>query len=266
MSPTNHIAEFDGMVASLVADSVGAANKRFNAIVAERTASKSSLSGATIRKLADSGGEEIAALTDEVVKLAEQFSMQLHVNTDEMLEVVRRAVKQLPLKLVELPVIKNLESRMNKPSVRLEMLKLMQESKNRSDIKLAKLRLGIRDQGTAGNQTVNNTLTVHDVQATNFQIGVRNNAEGVSQVNDYSQLKIMIEEIESTISSGEFEAVDVSELASDIATIKSQLQKSKPSKAIISEAVKSIRSVLEGAAGGAMATYAPAWIAALGPY
>jgi hypothetical protein len=73
---------------------------------------------------------------------------------------------------------------------------------------------------------------------------------------------------ESAISMSSLSANTISDLMADVQTIRAQLNKPSPSRSILREASKSLRSVLEGVAGGmltpAIATAASSLWSALG--
>ncbi|MDP3460036.1 MAG: hypothetical protein Q8S09_12260, partial [Hyphomonas sp.] len=171
MTAVDLLKEFESLVAAEKAEATRLANSRFHSIIAERAASRTALSGATIHQLAKVASEEVERFGDTIIKLAEQFAAQLKLDSSSTLEVVRRASAQLPLSLIELEVIKNLEEKMGKPSVKLNMLRLMDPSRERLKSKLSKLQLGIRDLGGAPVQNFYNHVSAGTIQAGSLQVG-----------------------------------------------------------------------------------------------
>ena len=71
--------------------------------------------------------------------------------------------------------------------------------------------------------------------------------------NNLKELASLMVEIDELSKSGGLDSVNKADLDAGVSTVKAQLSASKPSPTIISEAVRSIRTVLEGAAGNVLA-------------
>lgn len=266
MSAEELAVEFEKLVIAHQCDAARESSKRFGHVVAERAAAHTLLSGATIRKLADEAGEVLEEYAETLIALAEQFSHQLGISSKELHEVMQVSLTQLPLVMLEAGVIKNLEAKVGRPSVRLEMLKLLKPHQERARLKLSKFKIGLRSQVGNGVQTVSNTIIAHNLNTANIQMGVNNTAQDIRQTTDYSQLEKTINEIESAVPSMDVDDSVADDLREDIATIKSQLKKRTPSGSIIGETAKSIRNILEGGVGGALAAYVPIWLQVLSAY
>lgn len=266
MSAAEALSEFERLVTAHQRDAGRSALKDFGSVVAARAAERTLLSGATIRKLSDVAGEHLEKYADTLVAMAEQFSQQFSIASEELFGLMQVSVTQLPLIMLEADVIKNLEAKMGKPSVRLEVLKLLRPYQDRTSLKLSKFKIGLRNQVGVVTQTVSNTINTQNLNAANIQMGVRNTAQDVRQTIDYSQLETVINEIESTLPKMDVDENVVADLCEDIATIKSQLKKRVPSSTIIGEAAKSLRNILEGGVGGALAAYVPIWLQTLSTY
>ena len=107
-------------------------------------------------------------------------------------------------------------------------------------------------------------INIGDVKNSNIQIG----SHGATQVatfneNRYEELKEVIQSLKESIDQLGIDQQQKSELQADIQTIEAQMSSSKPKAAIITECLGSIKRILEGAAGSALASGLLIKIAAL---
>jgi len=72
--------------------------------------------------------------------------------------------------------------------------------------------------------------------------------------NRYGELKEVIQSLKESIDQFGIDQQQKSELQADIQTIEAQISSSKPKATIITECLSSIKRILEGAAGGALAS------------
>lgn len=106
---------------------------------------------------------------------------------------------------------------------------------------------------------VQNQTVIHNMQQSQIQQGGMGTSQVFShQSFDISQLNTLIDELKVAIDTLEIGSNERAELNADIATIEAQKSSPKPRISIIKEALRSIRSVLENAAGSGIGSAVPA--------
>lgn len=106
---------------------------------------------------------------------------------------------------------------------------------------------------------IENQTIVHAMHGSQIQQGT----QGSTQTYQAGQLDIaavlaLIAEIRATVRNSSLAATAAAEIEGDLATIEAQVKAPKPRRAFMSEAAKSVRTVLEAAAGGALGNAVPA--------
>ena len=82
----------------------------------------------------------------------------------------------------------------------------------------------------------------------------KNNITSKESVETMMQVKAFIEELRSGLNSLQLKEEQTKEIQSDIETIEAQIQSPTPKVAILSACFKSVKNVLENAAGSVIAT------------
>ena len=124
--------------------------------------------------------------------------------------------------------------------------------------------LGNPDRPTQYFPAVINITSIGTMTDSQLQI----DSPGATQVatfneNGYEGLKEVIQSLKESIDQLDIDTQQKSELQADIQTIDAQISSSKPKATIITECLGSIKRILEGAAGGALASGLLIKIAAL---
>lgn len=99
--------------------------------------------------------------------------------------------------------------------------------------------------------TINNIGLMHNSQLQQHSNG---SAQSVCLGNDLELLGELIDTLKSHIDSINLAHSEHEEYKAEISTLESQLSSPKPKKTIISESLKSLRTILEGAAGNLLAS------------
>jgi hypothetical protein len=115
---------------------------------------------------------------------------------------------------------------------------------------------------------VSNSINIGSMTGSPIQQGSPNATQEVQMTLNIEAVTNALTTFESAISMSSLSANTISDLMADVQTIRAQLNKPSPSRSILREASKSLRSVLEGVAGGmltpAIATAASSLWSALG--
>ncbi|ROQ53668.1 hypothetical protein [Pseudomonas putida] len=102
-----------------------------------------------------------------------------------------------------------------------------------------------------------------DVTGSQIQIGSSGSSQSITQADSSAALSGLIRLLNDALASNEIRGEEAAELAAELATLEAQAGSPKPKPSIIKETALSIRRVLEGIAGGALATAAAPFIQAL---
>lgn len=151
-------------------------DRQYQQIVAERAAKGALLSGATIIALSRKGGEALEKLAVDATESVQSASARLGIPISEFSEQVREVVKQFPLQLTELPVVKNLERNIRRPSVPMNMLAQMSSAKAEAESTIRRLDLGLIGPAPSISNVVHNSISAHQITAANIQVGNSNSA------------------------------------------------------------------------------------------
>lgn len=100
-----------------------------------------------------------------------------------------------------------------------------------------------------------NIINIHHMEGSQIQQGTISSSQTAKFSADSAQeLLSIIQELRDKQSQLNLTPDDASELSSDIDTVESQLKSSRPKTGIINEGLKSIKTILEGAAGSWLAS------------
>lgn len=106
---------------------------------------------------------------------------------------------------------------------------------------------------------VQNQTVIHSMQQSQIQLGSIGSSQVFSHPSmDISNLDVLINEIKSALETLDIGSSERAELNADLATIEAQQGSPKPRIPIIKEALRSIRAVLENAAGSGIGNAIPA--------
>lgn len=86
------------------------------------------------------------------------------------------------------------------------------------------------------------------------QGGIRNIVNMQNSTQESPDISKFIKELKEGIDSLRLSEEQVSELKAEVLTVEHQLDSPKPKNVIISESLKSVRAILEGVTGSALAT------------
>ncbi len=99
------------------------------------------------------------------------------------------------------------------------------------------------------------TFNIENMIDSQIQQGNQNSTQQIIQIDiDFETVKNFISEVEKNFSELEVDSISKSDLKADIDTIKSQLCSSNPKSSIRKECLSSMRTILEGAVGGAISS------------
>lgn len=102
--------------------------------------------------------------------------------------------------------------------------------------------------------SVVNIINIKEMSGSQIQQGTCNSIQEVNyNLLDIENIKIAIGDIKSRIDSLSMNISDYQEAKTQIATVEAQLTSRNPNPAIVSECVKTLRSLLEGAIGSVLA-------------
>lgn len=111
-----------------------------------------------------------------------------------------------------------------------------------------------QEKQTAGQITYQITTNIGSMQNSQLQQNSPGANQSLSILNDLAGLVTLSTQIQNSLNELKITEQDVPELLAEISTIKSQAASPRPKTAIISESLKTIRSILEGAAGNVLAS------------
>jgi len=100
-----------------------------------------------------------------------------------------------------------------------------------------------------------NIIQIHHMEGSQIQQGNVNSSQtGAFNLTKAEDIKAFVSSLKAKLDELQVGSGDKEEVLSDIETIESQLRSSRPKEGIVKECLKSIRTVLEGAAGSILAT------------
>lgn len=102
-----------------------------------------------------------------------------------------------------------------------------------------------------------------DVSGSQIQIGSHGSSQSITQADSSAALSGLIGLLNDVLARNEIQGDEAAELAAELATLEAQAGSPKPKSSIIKETALSVQRVLEGIAGGALATAAAPFIQAL---
>lgn len=109
-----------------------------------------------------------------------------------------------------------------------------------------------KEEQTAASGVVFNIGTMSHSQ---IQGGTRNSTQALEVSGiDLDEMRSLVKDLHASLSSLKLKPSEQDELTQEIATIEAQLGSPKPKSAILRESSRSIRNILEGATGSALAT------------
>jgi AbiTii len=109
------------------------------------------------------------------------------------------------------------------------------------------------EKNTASQHTYNTTYNIGSMQNSQIQ----QHSTGPQTLNVNNELRVLTEflsKLVSCLDSLELQEDSKNELLAEVATVESQAKSPRPKRAIISESLKSIRIILEGATGSILAS------------
>jgi hypothetical protein len=102
---------------------------------------------------------------------------------------------------------------------------------------------------------VNNIININHMTGSQIQQGTSQSTQMITVSNiDSETISTFINEFNNKLPELQLDVENQKEAEADISTVEAQLKSPKPKHSIISECLKSLRSILENAAGQAMAT------------
>lgn len=106
---------------------------------------------------------------------------------------------------------------------------------------------------------IQNQTIVHGMQGSQIQQGTHASTQTyqVAQL-DTAAILALVAEIRATVRGSQLAVAASTEIEGDLATIEAQAKAPKPKRGFMSEAAKSVRTVLEAAAGGTLGNAVPA--------
>lgn len=151
--------EFKVQLAFAQTQALKQARTAFSQVVTQAAATGTLQSGATIRRAAKRGAEILDAFVEETTTLIKDFTNELELPVQGLVETARLNVVQLPLQMIELPTVQRLGETIPHKRIKLVMLKLMDDSRQSAQMKLNRLKIGI-----TGKPTMSKSLTHNHCQ------------------------------------------------------------------------------------------------------
>lgn len=224
---------------------------RFGTIVASGAANGNLRSGRTFTVFAQEAGEVIEKYVESSIDDLNQFRQNSEIPTSDIIDAIRLNAFELKMQSTEVRTFQNLVKSLNMPHLIANYLKAMNPSENRTAVMLRRLALGIST--TRGANTVkvtNNTINTSEINGPVVQ-GDSNKVSYEGGTLRVEEIKAVISQIEAQISQQD-SSRELIDLQGDIETIKLQLNKSAPSKSVLTSAAESMKTIGEGAIGGAL--------------
>lgn len=114
-----------------------------------------------------------------------------------------------------------------------------------------------REAGTI--YQIQNQTIVHGMHGSQIQQGTHGSAQSYEAAQlDTETILALVADIRATVQGSSLGTAAATEIEGDLATIEAQAKAPKPKRAFLAEAAKSVRTVLESAAGGALGNAVPA--------
>ncbi|MCA3187724.1 MAG: hypothetical protein INH13_29705 [Cupriavidus sp.] len=105
---------------------------------------------------------------------------------------------------------------------------------------------------------IENQTVVHGMHGSQIQQGTHGSTQSYEAGGlDDERVLALVAEIRAAVGSSSLPRETVGEVEADLATIEAQVKAPKPKRGILTEALRSTRTVLENAAGGALGNAAP---------
>jgi hypothetical protein len=109
-----------------------------------------------------------------------------------------------------------------------------------------------------------NVIHIHNMHQSQIQQGTFASSQSATYSADPQLISAFITELRAILPSLSLDADTKSEVEAEIATIGAQLSSARPKQKILKECLVSIRTILEGAAGSALAQQLLSQLAAMG--
>ncbi len=227
----------------------------FSSIMAKNSAKGCLRSGATIKAMGRLASSRIDKFSDETIATALEFSSQLNLPLADMVCIIRNAIEQLKRKYVTSQPVLTLDVSIEHLSVPQHILKLLDDAVERANMRCKKVELGLRQSKEPNGISVShNTLNVEQMHG-HIQQGSHSIFTISSSPINHAELSKAIQEFETKLQSliSQDSTHKLTDIQTDIETIKLQLNKPEPSEIIINETIKSLKNIIEGGLGGVLA-------------
>lgn len=247
----NSVDDFKELLNAQKAISFEEIKTRFGTIAANGSANGTLWSGRTFIAFAQEAGEVIEKYVQSSIDDLIQFKHNSEIPTSEIIDSIRLNALELKMQSTNVKIFQNLVNNLKMPHLTANYLKAMDPSENRTAVMLRRLALGIST--TRGANTVkvtNNTINTSEINGPVVQ-GDSNRIFYEGSTLRVEEIKAVISQIEAQISQQD-SSRELIDLQGDIETIKLQLNKSAPSKSVITSAAESMKTIGEGAIGGAL--------------
>ena len=180
-----------------------------------------------------------------------QFKQNTEIPTSEIIDSIRLNALELKMQSTNVKIFQNLVKSLKIPHLGATYLKALDPSENKTAVMLRRVALGISTtKGASTVKVTNNTINTREINGSVIQ-GDSNKISYEGSTLRVEEIIEIISQIESQISQQD-SSQDLIDLQGDIETIKLQLNKSTPSKSVIKSAVESMKTIGEGAIGGAL--------------
>jgi len=252
--------EFKVQIDQILSSHLKTLSESISAIETEQSERGQYRSGATIRRFAQAISDEAEKFLDSALEELDVFVDQIHLDLHKGIDIVRYKSTQIVLKALELKSIERLQMSNAKPDVKFEIMKLARTHTELNKAKIRRRSIGLRSDSNGASTTVN--FSAQTVSGT-VQFGDSNTATQNNRGLDLDSALKLISSIEGLRAIKQADTDQVIELRAELETLKAQLKKKSPSDTIISETLRSIRSITEGLAGNALAIQLAPLVASL---
>jgi hypothetical protein len=250
--PRNNAADdFKELLNAQKAISFEEIKTRFGTIAANGAANGTLRSSRIFIVFAQEAGEVIEKFVQSSIDDLSQFKQSSEIPTSEIIDAIRLNALELKMQSTKVKNFQNLVNSLKMPHLTANYLKAIEPSENRTAVMLRRLALGISTTGGANTVTVtNNTINTKNINGPVVQ-GESNKISYEVSTLRVEEIKAVISQIEAQISQQD-NSRELIDLQGDIETIKLQLNKSVPSKSVLTSAAESMKTIGEGAIGGAL--------------
>jgi len=224
---------------------------RFGTVAASGSANGNLRSSRTFIIFAQEAGDIIEKYVQSSIDDLNQFKQNSEISTSDIIDAIRLNALELKMQSTGIKIFQNLVKSLKMPQLTGNYLKAMEPSASRTAVMLRRLALGISTNGGANTVTVtNNTINTEKINGPVIQ-GDNNKITYEGSTLRVEEIKAVISQIEAQIGQQD-SSRELIDLQGDIETIKLQLNKNAPSKSVLTSAVESMKTIGEGAIGGAL--------------